>query len=148
LQNGEYGLVERLTNAIDAVIEKQKLINQFVDDVTAKDILAKSFPKYFQFLQESILNRKYLKDIYDAKEQIILRILDSDIDEEPTFEIYDAGIGIDGNNFKSTILSLHGLNKTSSTKKYLIGTYGQGGSTSLQFAKATIIFSKMNEKIF
>ena len=68
--------------------------------------------------------------------------------EEPTFEIYDAGIGINGNDFKKTILSLQALNKTSSAKNYLIGTYGQGGSTSLQFAKATVIFSKTNNKIF
>jgi hypothetical protein len=148
LQNGEYGLIERLTNAIDAVIEKQKQINQLDDNVTTKEILIKAFPKYFDSMHDSILKHKYLNDVLDAKDQIILRVLNSDVDEEPTFEIYDAGIGIEGNNFKNTILSLHGLNKTSSTKKYLIGTYGQGGSTSLQFAKATIIFSKINNKIF
>lgn len=54
---------------------------------------------------------------------------DSERENYPTVEIRDHGIGIKGDDFSKTILSLYGQNKIS--KLYLMGAYGQGGSTAL-----------------
>ena len=60
----------------------------------------------------------------------------------------DQGCGISGEKFGDTILSIHKGNKSTTDKNYLIGAFGQGGSTSLPFSFATIIVSKKDGNIY
>ena len=147
LTSGEKGLVERITNAIDAVIENQK---QKCSIGSAKDssvIIKKAYPKYYENMQ-NVLNESADKSLAkDAEGQVILAVNDGSKSNKPTFDVIDKGVGLLGNEFENTILSINHGNKLSRDKSYLIGAFGQGGSTSLPFTYATIILSKMNGHI-
>lgn len=149
LKNGEKGVIERISNGIDAVLEKQKQLHGIRSSRDSNSIISKAFPKFYERRKE-ILSGKKNKKIYafEASDQVILAINSSRKSNKPTFDIIDRGTGIHGDDFASTILSLHGGNKIHLDKSYLIGAFGQGGSTSLSFAESTIIISKLNNKYF
>lgn len=144
LQDGEKGLIERITNAIDAVIEKYK-IKLNLHPQNSSEVMKNAFPEYWKIINENNITNLYAKD---ASDKVFLIVNDGSKSNKPTFDIIDTGIGINGNEFKKTILSLQKGNKISPDKNYLIGAFGQGGSTSLPFAKSTIVLSKNNKKFF
>lgn len=148
LTSGEKGLVERITNAIDTVIEKQK---NKCGIVSAKDSLAiikKAFPKYYENMIDVINDNAEKSFANDAEGQVILAVNDGSKSNKPTFDVIDKGTGLLGSEFESTILSINHGNKLSREKSYLIGAFGQGGSTSLPFTYATIILSKKENRFF
>jgi hypothetical protein len=61
---------------------------------------------------------------------------------EPTITVLNKGIGIHPDDFSNTILSL--LKSEKGDKPYLIGMYGQGGSSTYQRSEYTLIFSRRN----
>ncbi len=144
LKHGEKGLIERITNAIDAVIEKQKIKNNIVSASEATAIIKKAFPKYYENFSNLSKGEQFKVQTYDAANQVILAANDATGTTKITFDVIDQGTGISGENFPKTILSLNAGNKLSREKAYLIGAFGQGGSTSLPFTYATIIISKQN----
>ena len=147
LKRGEKGIIERLTNAIDAVIEKQKIKHNISSASKATTIIEKAFPKYYEnFVNLSKGSCKI--QTYDAADQVILAANDATGTTKITFDIIDQGTGITGTDFPKTILSLNAGNKLSREKSYLIGAFGQGGSTSLPFTYATIIISKKNHHCY
>lgn len=148
LKHGEKGIIERLTNAIDAVIEKQKEKYSLVGACKASSIISKAFPKYFENLNNLSKGEQFKILPFDAANQVILAANDATGTTKITFDIIDHGTGISGDNFPKTILSLNAGNKLSREKSYLIGAFGQGGSTSLPFTYATIIISKNNGRYF
>lgn len=148
LKHGEKGLIERITNAIDAVIEKQKNINGIASATKASSIIKKAFPKYYENLLNVSNGEQFKVQTYDAANQVILAANDAIGTKKITFDVIDQGTGISGENFPNTILSLNQGNKLSRDKCYLIGAFGQGGSTSLPFTYATIIVSKQNGKYY
>lgn len=148
LKHGEKGLIERLTNAIDAVIEKQKIVNSVTGAREASSIIKKAYPRYYENLQNLAKSEQFKVVPYDAVNQVILAANDATGSTKITFDIIDQGTGISGENFPKTILSLNAGNKLSREKSYLIGAFGQGGSTSLAFTYATIIISKFNGKYY
>ncbi len=147
LSHGEKGIIERITNGIDAIMENCFQKNPKND--TIEKILQSHFPRYNAIREDAIKNNN-TKKMYskDAENQVVIAVNDGEIPSRPTIDIYDLGIGLEGSKFNKTILSLQGGNKISSDKKYLIGTFGQGGSTSLSFTDATIIISKINNEYF
>lgn len=148
LTSGEKGLVERITNAIDAVIESQKSKYNIGSAKDSSVIIKKAFPKYFGNMQEVMNNSTDKSYAKDAENQVILAVNDGSKSNKPTFDIIDKGTGLLGEEFINTILSINHGNKLSREKSYLIGAFGQGGSTSLPFTYATIILSKKHERIF
>jgi hypothetical protein len=70
--------------------------------------------------------------------QVILD--DSGEKRRPTLIVEDHGIGQHPDDFAKTLLSLNESNKVN--KPYTMGTYGQGGSSTLGFARATIVISR------
>lgn len=146
LTSGEKGLVERITNAIDAVIDKQKAKCNIV---TAKDsgvIIKKAFPNYYANMLK-VMNQDVDRSIAkDAEDQVVLAVNDGSRSNKPTFDVIDRGIGLFNYEFENTILSINHGNKLSRDKSYLIGAFGQGGSTSLPFTYSTIVLSKKNNK--
>jgi hypothetical protein len=147
LTSGEKGLVERITNAIDAVIENQKAKYNIGSAKDSNTIIKKAFPKYYENMQEVMKDNADKSLAKDADNQVILAVNDGSKSNKPTFDVIDNGIGLLGNEFENTILSINHGNKLSRDKSYLIGAFGQGGSTSLPFTYATIILSKKNSHI-
>lgn len=145
---GEKGLVERITNAIDAVIEKQKNRLGIVSSKDSGVIIKKAFPKYYSNMLDVINNESDKSFAKDAEDQVILAINNGSKSNKPTFDVLDRGTGLLGEEFETTILSINHGNKLSRDKSYLIGAFGQGGSTSLPFTYATIILSKKNDRMF
>lgn len=148
LTTGEKGVVERVTNAIDAVIEKERQKHGIRYAKNSSVIIKKAFPNYYNHMQnvmEEVADRSQAKD---AEGFVTLAVNDGSRSNKPTIDIVDKGTGLLGHEFESTILSINKGNKLSSDKSYLIGAFGQGGSTSLAFTYATIILSKKKEKLF
>jgi hypothetical protein len=149
LKKGEKGLIERITNAIDAVIEKQRNIFKMGSPLNSEVVIKKAFPKFHSNLMKIYDKHGEVKSqAYDIENQVILAVNDGSKANKPTFDILDKGIGVHGSEFKNTLLSINRGNKLSSDKKYLIGAFGQGGSTSLPFAESTLIISKYEGKYF
>lgn len=122
LTKPDKGLIEKITNGIDAVLEKQKEIQKLANPKTAEEII--------------------LGMTGSRANLVNVIVADSGIKSRPTIDVIDKGTGIPANKFVSTILSLQNGNKTTIDKSYLIGTFGQGGTTALPFSYATIIVSK------
>lgn len=148
LKHGEKGLIERITNAIDAVIENQKVKCNIKSASESSTIIKKAFPKYFENFSNLSNNNQFKAQAFDASNQVILVANDATGSTKITFDVIDQGTGIDADNFPKTILSLNAGNKLSRDKSYLIGAFGQGGSTSLPFTYATIIVSKQQNHYY
>lgn len=150
LKKGEKGLIERLTNGIDAVIEKKKQLLNLTSPKDANAVISKAYPKFYNHMQKisTNLDDSLRSNAYEAEDQVILAANEGSSTAKPTFDIIDKGTGVKGSDFANTLLSLNKGNKLSSEKKYLIGAFGQGGSTSLPFTDSTIIISKQEGKYY
>lgn len=136
LERGENGIIERLTNAIDAVIEKEYYLNP---DNNLKSPRMSS-EKYFKIKDGDLSNYNIKAIDKKLRNLVVLNVLESNKKGRPTIEIRDYGIGLKTEEFGKTILSLQGGNKLK--KFYLAGTFGQGGSTANIFSKHTLFISK------
>jgi hypothetical protein len=134
------GVIERTTNAIDAIIE-----HEWIQRGQPPYILSPraAVEKWWGIKggQLSNLAGDELRGDYAElakKVQIVLR--DSDRPDKPTVDIRDYGIGLRAEEFKESILS---LNKNRKLRKlFLAGAFGQGGSTALAYSPFTVIFSR------
>ncbi len=133
------GVTERITNAIDAVLEKEWKEKDEPTDIKS--------PRRASELWYGIENGKISKisDPHDKRlkelsELVNVTLFDSGQPTKPTVEIRDKGIGLEPEQFSKTILDLNGNNKIG--KLHLMGAYGQGGSTALSYNDLTIIMSK------
>lgn len=133
------GLAERITNAIDAVLELEWRNQGEPTDIISPRTAAEN---WFNINEGKLRTIKSAtdKNIQLLAKKIKVTLRDSERENYPTVEIRDQGIGIKGEDFSKTILSLHGQNKIS--KLFLMGAYGQGGSTALSYNNYTIIISK------
>ena len=133
------GVTERITNAIDAVLEKEWMYQGEPNDIKS--------PRRASEIWYGIENGKIsrIKDPHDKKlkdlsDLVNITLYDSGQPTKPTVEIRDKGIGLEPEQFSKTILDLNGNNKIG--KLHLMGAYGQGGSTALSYNDLTIIISK------
>jgi len=146
-----HALVERVTNAIDAVVEREAL--RALSKSRTKNLPSsprEAVETWFGIpggklynlpvqprkdLPRGTLTRQQLAD------NIIIRIFESHSKKQPTLEVTDRGIGITPEQIPNTFLSLNETNKIN--KSYLAGAYGQGGSTALAFSPlGTLIISR------
>lgn len=148
LKDSGKGLIERITNGIDAVLEKEKEKNGIQKAESADDIIKVAFPHYYENKQKIKVGEANRQNACEAADKVIVAINDSTKSNRPTIDVIDQGNGISGEKFKDTILSIHKGNKSTVDKNYLIGAFGQGGSTSLPFSFATIIISKKEGKTY
>src|SRR5690554_6579093 len=130
------GVTERITNAIDAVLEKEWKEKGEPTDIKS--------PRRAAELWYGIENGKISKisDPHDKRlknlsELVNVTLYDSGQPSKPTVEIRDKGIGFEPEQFAKTILDLNGNNKIG--KLHLMGAYGQGGSTALSYNDLIII---------
>lgn len=133
------GVTERITNAIDAVLEKQWEIENQPDDIRSP---RKATEAWFGIEDGKISSLKDARDkkITSLSDKIKITMYDSNKGGKPTIQIRDKGIGIKPEYFRKTILDLNSSNKIN--KLYLMGAFGQGGSTALSYNDLTIIISK------
>lgn len=135
-------LTERLTNAMDALLEDraaQEPPGSMPDSprIAAQEWFGRpaSGPDsgLFQGLPVPI----------DKRISVVL--LDSETEESPTVDVLDSGVGILPDDLGATILSLQAGNKI--RKRYQIGAFGQGGSSTLGFSEYVIIASRSRQDL-
>ena len=126
--------VERITNAIDSIIELE----------VARTGIKPANPVDAGIKLLGVPKGGIMEMTPAARRQLASRVTvsleDSGVKKKPTLIITDKGIGIEPVDFPKTILSLNEQNKAD--KKYLMGTYGQGGSQVYRFSPRTLIMSR------
>jgi len=130
-------LTERITNSIDAVIDAHAL-TVGTSPSSPQAAVQEWFGRPFSNADNGLFNWKYNEGGYDRKVAVVLT--DSGKKEAPTVDTIDFGVGIPADAFPTTILSLQEGNKIK--KKYLVGAFGQGGSSTLAFCEYVFILSK------
>lgn len=148
LSNPGKGLIERITNGIDAVLEKAKDDYKIENPKSSEEIVKIAFPRYYENKCNILNGNSNRQNAVETENKVIVAINDSKKSNKPTIDVLDRGCGIKGENFINTILSIHKGNKSKTDKNYLIGAFGQGGSTSLPYSYATIILSKKDNKFY
>lgn len=132
-------IVERITNAIDAVLEKEMELRGGVPPSSPMEAAKLWFGRPPSTSESGIFTWKDF-GYYDHDKHVSVALLPADEDQFPTIDIKDNGIGITPENFHNSILSLQKGIKL--TRKYLAGAFGQGGSQTLSFSKYTLIMSR------
>jgi hypothetical protein len=132
-------LVERITNAADALLELAYELNPIA--VTSPVTAA---AHYFGVPAEGIGGMsEAARRALGEKNRVSLE--DSGVEARPTVVVTDLGIGQTAQALPHTILSLGESNKLSSL--HLMGSYNQGGSASLSFSRATIIVARRHPQL-
>ena len=106
--NSGLALMERVTNGIDAMLDKEHLLR----NESAKSP-AEGAEKWYGVEDGDlcgITNKKGL----ELSENIVMRTLDSGVDGRPTVRIQDRGTGQHPDDWETTLLSLQESNKKSS----------------------------------
>ena len=129
-------LVERITNAIDAVIESEYESHAGLPICRSPKEAATAWLN---------VPPSGLSDMTPAQRRAIakhvaIKILPGDGREARIVEVRDFGVGITPEQMPETILSLNESNKVQ--KHYLAGVYGQGGSSTFAVSKYTLIASR------
>jgi hypothetical protein len=133
------GLVERITNAIDAVLDREWHRRGRPEGLKSPRAATS---QWFDITDGRLgeIVRDDLKDIQDLSKKVVVTLRDSEHPDRPTVDIRDHGIGLLSEDFADSILS---LNKNRKLKKmFLAGAFGQGGSTALAHSLYTAIFSR------
>jgi hypothetical protein len=131
-------IVERVTNAFDALLERDVELTgnrTFSSPRQAVETLFGIPGGRIANLTDDMRRRELAR-------QIVVSARDSGVDKRPSIVIRDDGIGQHPDAFPTTLLSLNEENKR--TRFYLMGAYGWGGASSLQFARYTVFVSRRN----
>jgi len=128
-------MVERITNAIDAMLELGRAGNVGPDPLNPREAAHRWFgiPKG-GLAEMTETERRTLGT------NIAITLADSGEARRPTIIVDDRGIGQHPRRFPRTLLSLNEDNKVG--KPWTMGTYGQGGSTTFGFSRASVIISR------
>jgi len=130
------GITERITNAIDAMIEMHcELRPEFKECENPR----RAVEAIFGFADGNLRNSDQ-KVVGELASNIRVKFLDGDDPRTPTIEIRDHGIGQHPSDFSATLVSLNEDYKVS--KLYLMGAFGQGGQTSFAHADYGIVVSR------
>lgn len=128
-------MVERVTNAIDAMLELGRAANVGPEPLTPRQAAQQWFGMPAGGIAEMTeTERRALGS------NIAITLADSGELKRPTVIVDDRGIGQHPSRFPKTLLSLNENNKVG--KPWTMGTYGQGGSTTFGFSRAAIIISR------
>ncbi len=126
-------LIERVTNALDGVIEREalrQLGKKKQGTVPASP--REAVELWFLVPGGRVANLGDPAKRQPLADNVVVTLLDGDHKRRPSVMIRDLGVGLTPSLIPTTILSLSGTNKID--KLYLAGAYGQGGSTALAFS--------------
>jgi hypothetical protein len=130
-------LTERMTNAMDAILE-DRFAPGVPAPLSARAAAQQWFGRPVSGPDEGMFNWNYSEQGMDRRISVILN--SSGVESAATIDVIDDGIGIRADRFPHTILSLQGGNKMN--KRYVIGTFGQGGASTLRFCDFCLIVSR------
>ena len=134
-------LTERLTNAIDALLE-DRVAPGVVTPRSARDAAKQWFGRPVTGPDDGMFKWSFSEHGYDRRIAAVLN--PSGIESAPTVDVYDDGIGLKPDQFPNTILSLQSGNKIQ--KWYLVGAFGQGGASTLAFCEFALIVSRHRDE--
>jgi hypothetical protein len=129
-------IIERITNAIDAMLEKGHA-EHINDDFRTPRAAGE---RWYGVPRDGGLSRITDDERQRLADQILITVRDGESASRPTVDVRDYGCGIEPSKFPTTILSLNANNKLS--RFYTCGIYGQGGSTTLSFARRVVMVSR------
>lgn len=135
-------LSERITNAIDAILEDRAQSLDVASLPTSPRIAAQ---EWFGRPMTGPEQGLFAGLPGQTDRRIAVVILDSGIEDSPTIDVIDDGVGLLPDELPGTILSLQAGNKIK--KRHQIGAFGQGGSASLGFADYVVIISRSRKDI-
>jgi len=135
------GLTERITNAIDAIIELEVELSPRMKKCANPRHAIESI---FGF-RNGYLRHCRQDGIGELASNIKVKFLDSENPRRPTIEVWDRGIGQHPSDFPRTLLGLNEDYKVS--KLYLMGAFGQGGQTSFAHCQYGIIISRKDQRL-
>jgi len=133
------GLIERVTNAIDAVLEREWQAHGEPSNIRSP---RQGVEEWFGIEGGRLASVENARDktIRAVSERVTVTLHDSGQAAAPTADVRDQGVGLLAQDFGDSILS---LNETRKLKKFfLAGAFGQGGSTALAYSEYTIIISR------
>ena len=133
------GVIERITNALDAILEQEWIQRGNPAHLTSPRAAVE---QWFGIKEGKLgsIKREALRKYDDLAGRVQVTLRDSDREDKPTVDIRDHGIGILPEDFAESILS---LNKNRKLRKlFLAGAFGQGGSTALAYSPFTAIVSR------
>ncbi|MBI2612799.1 hypothetical protein HYW59_03265 [Candidatus Kaiserbacteria bacterium] len=134
-------LVERLTNAVDAVLEREHEVRGGSPVCRTPREAASAWLG----IPSGGLSEMTQQARRDHANNVIIRITEGEGSREArTVEVRDQGIGITPDRVPTTILSLNESNKWQ--KHYLAGTFGQGGSSTFAASDYTLIASRYKDE--
>jgi len=136
------GVVERITNALDAVLDLEWTLRGQPAHLMSPRAAVES---WFGIDEGRLSHLKGpdVRKLADISSRVEVTLRDSDRDDKPTIDIRDTGMGILAEDFSESILS---LNKNRKLKKlFLAGAFGQGGSTALAYSPYTVIVSRRHK---
>jgi hypothetical protein len=135
-------LIERVVNAPEAVIEL-KLADSIADD---SNMVIPANPRTaIEVLWEIPRGEaRWLKEDEGRANAHDVELVFRGERDTPTIVVRDRGIGIHPDDFANTIVSLGSSDK--GQKLYLVGMYGQGGSSTFDKCEYTIIMSRRHPR--
>ena len=135
------GITERITNAIDALIEMECELRP---ELKGSGDPRAAVEAIYGFVDGNLKNCDQ-KRLGELASNIRVKFLDGDDSRTPTIEVRDLGIGQHPSDFPTTLVSLNEDYKVS--KLYLMGAFGQGGQTSFAHCEYGVIVSRKHPKL-
>jgi hypothetical protein len=149
----ENPIAERTVNAIEAMIEMSRQLELLEGDVPAPMSPKDAVRRYFELpplaevprMKQMIGVKKPREHARDVARKIRVRLVRDKEERQYTVEIGDDGIGQTPEHMHSTLLSLGGSDKDD--KPYLIGMFGQGGSSTYAACEYSWIVSRRHPQL-
>lgn len=129
-------LTERVTNGIDACLERAVHENDIEDASSPRDAVEQLYGLSKAGFNE--MSQQWVTETASANMNISIE--ENGKENHPVIQFRDWGIGQRPEDFEDTFLSLNEDSKV--TKPYLIGKYGQGGASTFRYCPYAIIISR------
>jgi hypothetical protein len=131
--------IERITNGVDAVLEMEHERHNGLPDCRSPKEAAMAWLE----VPGNGLSGMTTAERRRLGQRITITLEPGEGKESRVLTISDRGIGLTPGSMPETILSLNQSNKTS--KHYLVGAYGQGGSSTFAFSRWSLIASRYSD---
>ncbi|HWE75559.1 MAG TPA: hypothetical protein VG328_20535 [Stellaceae bacterium] len=132
-------LIERVTNATDAILENEFLRHKGIPECHSPREAAQTWLG----VPPQGLSHMTPAQRRELARRINIAVEEGESKQSRTLSIRDYGVGLTSSEMPHTILSLNESNKIS--KRYLAGTYGQGGSSTFAVSELSLIVSRKRE---
>ena len=131
-------LTERVTNAMDAILEDRVPSGVTTLPRSCREAAAQWFGRHTTGPDDGLFKWNFGQNGFDRLINVVLTARTPN--NAATIDVLDTGIGLGPERFCDTILSLQEGNKLK--KHYLIGAFGQGGASTLEYSDFVVIVSR------